>query len=53
VTTKALEHQIVVGHPGFLDVPGILPMESGVPVMINGQSARALWVAVGFDIRPS
>lgn len=49
VTTKALEQQIVGGHPGFSNLPGSLPMEGGVPVMINGQLAGAIGVAGGLS----
>lgn len=49
VTTKVLEQQIVDGHPGFLDLPGILPMEGGVPVIIKGQLAGAIGVAGGLS----
>lgn len=45
--TKALEQQIIQGHPGFQNLPNILPMEGGVPVMINGQLAGAVGVAGG------
>lgn len=48
-TTKALEQQIVQGHPGFQNLPDILPMEGGVPVMINGQIAGAVGVAGGLS----
>ncbi|RMR03545.1 hypothetical protein ALP94_03049 [Pseudomonas savastanoi pv. glycinea] len=49
VTTKALEQQILEGHPGFSNLPGSLPMEGGVPVMINGQLAGAIGVAGGLS----
>ncbi|NWD77303.1 heme-binding protein [Pseudomonas gingeri] len=45
--TKALEQQIAQGHNGFLGLPGILPMEGGVPVMISGQLIGAVGVAGG------
>lgn len=45
--TKALEQQIIQGHPGFQNLPDILPMEGGVPVMIQGQLAGAVAVAGG------
>jgi glc operon protein GlcG len=49
VTTKAVEQQIIEGHPGFANLPGSLPMEGGVPVMINGQLAGAIGVAGGLS----
>lgn len=48
-TTKALEQQIVQGHPGFQNLPEILPMEGGVPVLIHGQLAGAVGVAGGLS----
>jgi glc operon protein GlcG len=47
VSTKVLEQNAVQGHPGFLDLPASLPMEGGVPVLINGQLAGAVGVAGG------
>lgn len=47
--TKALEQQIVQGHPGFQNLPDILPMEGGVPVVIHGQLAGAVGVAGGLS----
>lgn len=48
-TTKALEQQITQGHPGFQNLPEILPMEGGVPVVISGQLAGAVGVAGGLS----
>lgn len=48
-TTKALEQQIVQAHPGFQNLPDILPMEGGVPVIISGQIAGAVGVAGGLS----
>jgi uncharacterized protein GlcG (DUF336 family) len=44
-----LEQQIVQGHPGFQNLPEILPMEGGVPVLIHGQLAGAVGVAGGLS----
>ncbi|WP_271197354.1 GlcG/HbpS family heme-binding protein [Pseudomonas turukhanskensis] len=49
-STKALEQQIVQGHPGFQNLPDILPIEGGVPVVINGQLAGAVGVAGGASV---
>lgn len=46
-STKVLEQQIIQGHPGFENLPDILPMEGGVPVLIHGQLAGAVAVAGG------
>ncbi|KTB95223.1 hypothetical protein AO073_15350 [Pseudomonas syringae ICMP 11293] len=48
-TTKALEQQIVQGHPGFQNLPEILPMEGGVPVLMDGKLAGAVGVAGGLS----
>lgn len=45
--TKVLEQQVIQGHPGFQNLPDILPMEGGVPVVIHGQLAGAVGVAGG------
>jgi hypothetical protein len=34
--TKAMEQQIDEGHFGYQNLPGIVPVEGGVPVLING-----------------
>lgn len=47
LATKALEQKIAQGHPGLQNLPGILPLEGGVPVVINGQLAGAVGVAGG------
>lgn len=47
--TKAMEQQIVEGHSGFLNLPDILPVEGGVPVLIHGQLAGAVGVAGGLS----
>jgi uncharacterized protein GlcG (DUF336 family) len=48
-TTKALEQQIVQGHPGFQNLPDILPMEGGVPILMDGKLAGAVGVAGGLS----
>lgn len=47
--TKALEQQIVQGHPGFQNLPDILAIEGGVPVFIHGQLAGTVGVAGGLS----
>lgn len=46
-STKMLEQQIVQGHPGFQNLPDMLPVEGGIPVVVNGQLAGAVGVAGG------
>lgn len=47
--TKAMEQQISEGHFGYQNLPDILPVEGGVPVLINGQVAGAVGVAGGLS----
>jgi glc operon protein GlcG len=48
-STKVIEQQIIQGHPGFQSLPDILPMEGGVPVLIDGKLVGAVGVAGGLS----
>ncbi len=43
--TKALEDAVAGGRTAMLAVDGILPMEGGIPVLIDGQVAGAVGVS--------
>lgn len=43
--TKALEDAVAGGRTAMLAVEGILPMEGGIPVIIDGQVAGAVGVS--------
>ena len=43
--TKALEDQIKQGHTSYLKLPGVLPLEGGIPVVVNGVLIGAIGVA--------
>jgi glc operon protein GlcG len=45
--TKGLEDGIKQGHVAYLDLPGALPLEGGVPVLVNGRVIGAIGVAGG------
>jgi glc operon protein GlcG len=47
VSTKVIEQEIVKGNPGFQNLPGVLPMEGGSPVVIEGTLVGAVGVAGG------
>jgi glc operon protein GlcG len=47
VSTKVIEQEIVKGSPGFQNLPGVLPMEGGSPVVIEGRLVGAVGVAGG------
>jgi glc operon protein GlcG len=47
VSTKVIEQEIVKGSPGFQNLPGVLPMEGGSPVVIEGRVVGAVGVAGG------
>ena len=43
--TKILEENINQGHLRYLNLPGALPIEGGLPIVINGQFVGAIGVS--------
>ncbi|GKS68455.1 uncharacterized conserved protein GlcG, DUF336 family [Nitrosomonas sp. PY1] len=43
--TKVLEDNINQGHLRYLNLPGALPIEGGLPIVINGQFVGAIGVS--------
>jgi glc operon protein GlcG len=43
--SKALEEAIVMGKQGFLSVEGIVPMQGGLPVIVEGKVIGAVGVS--------
>jgi glc operon protein GlcG len=43
--SKALEEAIVMGKQGFLSVEGIVPMQGGLPVVVEGKVIGAVGVS--------
>jgi glc operon protein GlcG len=43
--TKALEDMIAGGRPGFLAIDGILPIQGGLPVIVEGRVIGAVGVS--------
>jgi glc operon protein GlcG len=46
-STRALEDQIMQGHTGYLSLPGALPLEGGIPIVVKGVLIGAIGVAGG------
>jgi uncharacterized protein GlcG (DUF336 family) len=43
--TKALEDALTAGRTGLLSMPGIITLEGGVPVMVDGQIVGAIGIS--------
>ncbi|MDX2191847.1 MAG: heme-binding protein [Gemmatimonadales bacterium] len=44
-TTKVLEDAIAAGRPVLMTFPGIVPVQGGVPIEVNGQVVGAVGVS--------
>ncbi|KLU24109.1 hypothetical protein EOS_21840 [Caballeronia mineralivorans PML1(12)] len=43
--TRMLEDAVAQGHVSYLNLPGILPLEGGLPILIDGRVIGAIGVA--------
>jgi glc operon protein GlcG len=43
--TKAFEEQLAAGRMGYLGLPGALPVEGGIPIVVEGQVVGAVGVS--------
>lgn len=43
--TRMLEDAVAQGHVSYLNLPGVLPLEGGLPILIDGRVIGAIGVA--------
>jgi glc operon protein GlcG len=43
--TRTLEDAVAQGHVSYLNLPGVLPLEGGLPILIDGRVIGAIGVA--------